>query len=286
MTKLSPGPDPEPRKPKLPVPPGSCDTHAHVFGPVEKYPYHPDRAYTPADAPLAEFERMLRILGMERAVLVQPSVYGTDNSAQLEAIAAATLEMRGVAVVEADISDRELERLHAAGMRGVRCNLKLPAGLPLDALGSLAERIKDLGWHIQFFMDVNAFPDLEAMLAALPVDSVIDHIGKVPPEQGMAHPGFQGLLNLLREGRCWVKLSGAYRSSKQGSPYADVAPMARMLIETAPERMVWATDWPHPGLEVPVPNDGDLCDQLAEWAPDPEVRRKILVDNPSALYGF
>ena len=286
MTQPCPGPDPEPRKPKLQVPPGSCDTHAHVFGPAEKYPYRPDRDYTPPDAPLAEFERMLRILGMERAVLVQPSVYGTDNSAQLDAIAATTLEMRGVAVVEEDISDRELERLHAAGVRGVRFNLKLPAGLPLNALGSLAERIKDLGWHIQFYMDVNAFPDLEPMLAALPVDSVIDHMGMVPPGQGMAHPGFQGLLNLLGEGRCWVKLSGAYRISKQGSPYADVAPLARTLIETAPERMVWASDWPHPGLEVPIPNDGDLCDQLADWAPDPEVRRKILVDNPAVLYGF
>ncbi len=286
MTKPCQGPDPKPRGPVFEVPAEAYDCHAHVFGPASRYPYFAGRAYTPPDASLVEYEHMLRTLGMERAVLIQPSVYGSDNTAHLDALDAATLEMRMVAVVDPDIAGQELERMHAAGVRGVRFNLHSGGAQPLEGLEPMAERIKPFGWHIQIFADISQLHDLAQKLGGLPVDVVIDHMGLMHPNKGMDNPGFQGLLRLLDSGRCWVKLSGAYRCSEEVVPYGDVAPIAMTLIERAPERMVWASDWPHPSFEAPMPNDGDLCDLLPVWAPEPELRHKILVENPAVLYGF
>ncbi len=281
------GPDPSPRIPRVPVPAGACDTHAHVFGPADKYALIDDRTYTPPEAPLATYQRLLRILGIERAVLVQPSVYGTDNSAMLDALAEAGKNYRGIAVVDIGVSQKQLKALHKAGVRGIRVNLLYKGGVSLAILDRLANKIKDFGWHVQLLVDVSDCPEFWRIAESLPVDLVIDHMGHMAAQKGVDDPGFQGLLSLVREGRAWVKLSAPYRTTSRGAiPYADTAGLAHALIEAGPDRMIWATDWPHPHVQIAMPNDGDLIDMLAEWAPDEELRQRILVDNPAKLYGF
>lgn len=287
---VCPGPDADPRPPRFEMPDGACDTHAHVFGPEAAYPYSPSRGYTPPDASFEAYSHLHATLGIARGVLTQPSVYGTDNRAMLDAMARAPDRLRGVAAVDADVGDDELERLDGLGVRGLRLNLVDKGGMPLgsfDAVHGLAQRLAPMGWHIEFLVHVHEFPDLRATLGALPVDVVIGHLGYMPAGEGPDHPGFQDLLALMRDGRCWVKLTGAYRiSGRDAVPYDDVAPLAHALIDTAPDRVVWGSDWPHPIHYRTMPNDGELLDHLADWAPDPAVRRKILVDNPARLYGF
>lgn len=287
---LCAGPDPDTRRPRLRLPPGSCDTHAHVFGPAARYPYAPGRIYTPPDAPPAAYRRMLSVLGVQRSVLVQPSVYGTDNRAMLDAIAASAGAMRGIAVVDEAVSDAELGRLHGIGVRGIRFNVvdvAVDRGvLPMRTVRRLAERIRPLGWHVQLLVHVDDFPELEAMLAAFPTDVVIDHFGYMSTARGLADPGFQGLLRLLGSGRGWVKLTAPYRISAQAMPYPDVIPCAHALVEANPERILWGTDWPHAKHEGPMPNDGEMCERLADWIPDERRRHLALVDNPARLYGF
>ena len=285
------GPDPQPRKPAFELPPGAIDCHAHVFGPITRYPYFQKRIYTPPDAPPSAYWRMLDALGVERAVLVQPSVYGTDNRAMLDAMAGEQHRMRGVAVVEESITDAELERMHATGVRGIRFNIvdvkpEEKGKLPLEVVRRMAERVQPLGWHLQFLMHVDEFPGLDKTFADFPVDIVIDHFGYMAASKGISHPGFQALLNLLRAGRCWVKFTGAYRISREDMPYSDVVPYAHALVAAAPRRIVWGTDWPHPKYEKRMPNDGEMCDRLLDWIPDEKQRRLVLVDNPARLYGF
>lgn len=283
-----PPPDFNPRRPKLAFPPGATDCHAHVFGPADRYDYAPNRGYTPPDVLLEHYQHMLATLGVERAVLVQPSVYGTDNRAHLDALASAGPSFRMVAVVDDDVADGELERMAAAGVRGVRINAVNQGGLSLDILERMAARLNPLAWHIQLFVEVAKIAELEQRLAALPVPVVIDHMGHTTADKGLDHPGFQALLRLLRGGNTWVKLSGAYRLSREPRPpFSDIVPYARALIAAAPERCVWGTDWPHPMVnDRPMPNDGDLADLLADWEPADAQRRAILVDNPARLYGF
>ena len=261
-----PGPDPSPRPPRFAIPPMACDTHVHVFGPASKYPYSPARGYTPPDAPLEALLGMHRVLGIERVVLTQPSVYGTDNRAVLDALAQHGERMRAVATVAADITDDDLERLDHAGVRGIRVNLVDPGGMPFDSMAALedfARRIAPLGWHIELLIHVSDYPDLRTTLGVLPVDLVVGHLGYMPTDAGLDNPGFHDFLALIRDGRCWVKLTGPYRiSTLDDPPYADVTPFARTLIETAPDRMLWGTDWPHPIVYKPMPNDGDLLDHL------------------------
>ena len=277
---------PRPRKPSVKLPPGACDCHAHVFGPQSRFPYLPNAAYIPPDQTADDYMRVLKTLGCDRAVLVQPSVYGTDHAAMLEAMRSGKFNFRGVAVVSPNITDRELHDLHDAGFRGVRINLasKTP-GLPFDAAPRLAERIKPLGWHLQFFVNVPTFPDIEQRLAALPVDVVIDHFGLIDCSQGLDAPGFQKLLRLLAHENVWMKLSGVYHISKKSPLAPDITPFARRIVETSPDRLVWATDWPHPTAAW-IPDDGDLADMLLDWVPDESRRRRILVDNPARLYDF
>ena len=283
-------PDPQPRAPRLALPPLSCDTHAHICGPEAEYPYAPERIYTPPDALLADYLKMLKTLGVGRAVLVQPSIHGTDNRAMLDAMAAAPLPCRGVAVVDETLSDNELAGLDAAGVRGVRFNLvdvlDPGGGIPLASIKRFAERIKPLGWHAELLVHVDDFPDFDTMFAGFPVEIVVGHMGYLRPNRDIASPGFQALLRLVQHGRCWVKLSGPYRISAGDLPYGDAVPMAKALVEAAPERMVWGTDWPHVMVTKAMPNDGDLCDLLADWIPDPDTRNRVLVDNPGRLYGF
>jgi predicted TIM-barrel fold metal-dependent hydrolase len=286
------GPDPNPRQPRLKLPPRACDTHAHIMGPKARHAYSPARIYTPPDCLLPDYLKMLATLGVERAVLVQPSVYGTDNTVMLEAIKAAGDRLRGVAVVAEEISDAELKRLEAAGVRGVRVNIvdvkdRKAGTLPMDALKALARRVAPLGWHMEFLMHADEFPDLDRAFAGFPVDIVLGHLGYMKTDKGLANAGFQALLRLMKAGRAWVKLTGPSRITTSGGlPYADVAPYARALIEANPERVLWGTDWPHVIIKTPMPNDGDLADLLSDWIPDASAREQVLVRNPARLYGF
>lgn len=290
---LCEAPDPNPRPPRRPLPAKSCDCHAHLFGPVSRYPYQPGRNYTPPDAHRRDYLQLLETLGFQRTVLVQPSVYGTDNSRVINALSraqddAAGIEWRGIIVTDEQISDAELERLDQLGVRGVRMNLLFRGGIGIATATRLAERIAPLGWHLQFLVDISQFDDFAGFASALPVPAVVDHMGHMPAALGPTHPAFADLLALLREGRTWVKLSGPNRlTSHQHPPYSDVDPLAQALIATAPQCLVFGTDWPHVQLPTPMPNDGDLLDEFDRWIDgDTALAAQILVTNPAALYGF
>jgi predicted TIM-barrel fold metal-dependent hydrolase len=218
---------------------------------------------------------------------VQPSVYGTDNAAIEAALAQSGMEMRAVAVVSPDITDRELERLHGLGFRGIRINTaSWTQGLKLTDARKLAERIRHLGWHLQFYANFREQPEVEEILAALPVPIVIDHFGRIRASEGTAAPAFQAVLRLLRRDNCHAKLIGPYFISDQFPHYHDITPFARAMVEVAPNRVVWGTDWPHASARDKMQDDGDLADMLAEWVPDEKMRHKVLVANPARLYGF
>lgn len=281
--------DPTPRAPRFAVPAGAADCHFHVFGPADRFPYTANRTYTPPDHPADAYRHLIGTLGVSRCVTIHPSVYGTDNAITEwlleEAAGWDGIDMRGIAVLDARIDDASLYRLDQLGVRGVRYNLLYKGGPPAGEIRTMANRIAEMGWHIQFLVDVSTF-DLSTY-ADLPVDLVVDHMGHMDPAKGVEEPGFATLLDLLRAGRTWVKLSGAYRSTNlHHPPYEDVVPIARTLAETAPTRCVWGTDWPHPFVQIPMPNDGVLMDELALWVPDEDRRNAILVDNPARLYGF
>ena len=281
-----PGPIAETRKPKFVMPRGACDCHAHLFGPQAKYAYAANRRYTPPDATADDYIKMLRAIGVDRAVLVQPSVYMTDNTVILDALAENKFPFRAVAVVNDEVSDAELARMHKLGVRGLRLNLRNSNGAAGDLAPRLAARIAPLGWHLQFRINAEDFTAIGPMLRALPCDFIIDHIGQVPIADGVNGEAFRAILDLTQGGRCWVKLSAPMRMSARDYPYADVVPLVHALVAAAPERMVWASDWPHTTLTCAMPNDGDLVDLLPEWIPDAATRQKILVGNPARLYGF
>jgi predicted TIM-barrel fold metal-dependent hydrolase len=286
------GPNTSPRKPRLKAPPGSIDCHAHIFGPVARYPFSPRRLFTPPDVTLAQYRGLLATLGIEGAVLVTPSVYGMDNERQLDTLNEMQGRWRGVAVVPTDVPDAELERLHAGGFRGVRVNLFAKSGLMLDDLEAIAARIAGLKWHVQLHADARNLEQIAPRLRRLPVDVVFDHMGHVPACAGVGNAGFQAMLELMKEGKFWAKLSAPYRLSELPYPYDDVTPFAQALIAAAPERLVWGSDWPHPAVpgHMPanfvMPNDGDLLDILALWTDDAGLQKKILADNPRQLYDF
>lgn len=283
-------PDPFPRKPKLALPRLACDCHAHICGPADQFAFSPKRIYTPPDALLPDYLSMLATVGVERTVLVQPSIYGADNTVMVRAMAQSTIPCRGVAVVEDSISDSELETLHAIGVRGIRFNIvdvRDPGGaVAWSEIRALSQRVKPLGWHSEFLVHADDYPDFDTMFADFTVDVVFGHMGYLRPPLNPENPGFQALLRLIRQGRAWVKLTGPSRIAARDIPYPDVTPIARALIEAAPDRIIWGTDWPHVNINKAMPNDGDLVDMLSDWIPDPALRQKILVDNPTALYGF
>ena len=288
---LCPPPDPNPHAPSFAIPVGATDCHAHVFGPASRYPYQDNRSYTPPDAPLSQLRAMHKALGIQRMVVVAASVHGTNNNPVLDAVAADPENLRGIATVGADIGDQELARLKDGGIRGIRVNLVDKGGNPfgsLDALGGIAERIRDLGFHIELLVHVESFPELRALAKRICVPLSVGHIGYTKVAAGgLDHPGYQEFLALLRDGYFWVKLTGPSRiSALDRAPYSDVAAMAKAVIAAAPDRVVWGSDWPHVMQVKPMPNDGDLLDVLAQWAPDAAERRRILVDNPARLYGF
>ena len=280
--------DPSPRRPAMRLPAGAWDTHAHVCGPIQTYPLVANRLYNPPVASVTDYLHMLDTLGVERGVLVQPSVYGTDNRALLDGLAQAQGRLRGVAVLPYDVSADEVRHLHRMGVRGVRCNivdLKEGKGqLPLAGLQQLARTIAPLGWHLEFLMHVNEFPDLHRQMRTLPVPLVFGHLGYVPTSV-VGSEGFEGLLDLARAGQAWIKMTAPYRLTPESSPYASVAPVARLLCQQVPDRLLWGSDWPHVFIKTPMPNDGDLLDLMGSWMSSSADLHAIWVDHPKHLYG-
>jgi predicted TIM-barrel fold metal-dependent hydrolase len=284
-------PDRNPRKPKTVLPRGAIDTHVHVF--EAGYPLSPDRGYNPPHSTLADLKHLHATLGVDRVVFTQPSVYGTDNSAILDAMAALNAETpnraRAVVAITMDIADAELARLDAAGVRGVRLNTDNKGGMPiaLDQIGELEARIRPFGWHIEWLFPGKDIVALMPVFARQTVPLSIGHFAYQAATAGVAAPGFQALLELMRRGNTWMKISGANRvSATDLPPYDDVKPLAAALIEAAPDRIMWGTDWPHPNKYIVNPNDGDLVDAFGDWVTEDGLRRKIMVDTPATFYRF
>jgi len=278
-------PDPNPTQPNYVLPPGACDAHCHVFGPAAKFPYAPNRSYTPPDAPKEMLAALHKFLGFSRAVLVQASCHGTDNRAMLDAIAASNNTIRGVAMVGGNVTDAELEQLHANGVRGTRFNFvaHLGGAPDLKVVESVAARIAPLGWHLQLHLDADDILTYRDFLHRLRVPFIIDHMGRVQAQHGLEQQPFKRLLDLMQNELAWIKVSGPERISATGKPYLDAIPFARKLIEAAPARVLWGTDFPHPNVKA-MPNDGALVDLFPLMCDDEAIRRKILIENPSTLY--
>jgi predicted TIM-barrel fold metal-dependent hydrolase len=280
------GPHLDTRKPKLKLPPKSADCHCHVFGPRDQYPWAANRLYTPPPVSLENYLDMLRTTGFERGVMVQSGLYGNDNRFILDSIKAHPKTLRGIALIGEGITDRELEDMAGGGVRGFRVNRTAKTGLAFDVARKLAERVKGFGMHAQFLLDIEDHPDIDSFLGSFATEVVIDHMGRPDPSKGVNASGFQALIRLLKSGRGWAKMSAPYRTSRKAPPYDDITPFAHALVEAAPDRLVWGSDWPHVLLETTMPNDGDLVDQIAVWVSDEAARRRILVDNAEKLYGF
>ena len=270
--------------PKLKAPANACDCHMHIYD--AKYPTDPKATLKPADALVADYKLLQKRIGTSRNVVVTPSTYGTDNRVTLDAIAQIGPTARGVAVVDATVTDAELKRLNGLGIRGIRFNLVQAGATTAEMIEPLSRRVNDLGWHIQIHMKGEQIAAIEDLLLRVPSPIVFDHLGRLAQPNALDNPGFKTISKLIDKGRTWVKLSGAYQDTKVGPPtYSDTVAVARAYIKAAPERMVWASDWPHP-TEKDKPDDAVLFGLLAEWAPDEAVRTRILVQNPATLYGF
>jgi D-galactarolactone isomerase len=265
-------------------PPGTCDTHMHVYD--GRFPAAPTALLHPPDAPVARYRAVQRALGIDRVVVVQPTTYGFDNACQVAAAAELGPDSRLIVVVDERTPRSTLVELDAAGARGARFHM-LPGGaVPWSSLPPTAAAIADLGWHVQLQLDGRELPDHLATLRSLPTALVVDHVGRFMPPVGADDPAFTALLHLLDTGRCWVKLSAPYESTREGAPtYPTVATLAAVLVERFPERMLWATNWPHPGQPEP-PTVDDLRRLASDWLTTGALRQRVLVDNPAELYGF
>jgi 2-pyrone-4,6-dicarboxylate lactonase len=281
-------PDPNPKKPRLMLPPLACDSHFHVFGPHRKFPYAPNRTFTPADAPKEDLFRLHDLLGFQRGVFVQSTCHGSDHAALLDLLAAGDGRYRGVALLEPTTSKVEVERLDDAGVRGVRLHFYFPhrgAPMPRDDMLMVIAMAAPYGWHIAFHVGGDGILEQYEFITSIEAAVVIDHIARIDVTQGRNGKAFSVLRRLMDRGNVWVKLSGTDRITREPYPFADAVPFARELAAHAPERVVWGTDWPHPNHKS-VPNDGDLVDLIAEIAPDTRTRQLMLVDNPAKLFGF
>jgi predicted TIM-barrel fold metal-dependent hydrolase len=274
------------RRPGFAVPPLACDCHAHVIGPPDRYPFVSNRSFTPPDALEAEFLAMLGVIGFERMVVVQPSVYGVDNRRTVDAVKALGVQRaRGVAMVAAGVTMAELRALHDAGIRATRFITTAGGGPSLDDLPEVARRIAEFGWHIEMYVPTPTLPKVLPVVATLPVPVVFDHMAGLRADTPADDALLAEVLRLLDTGKHWVKLCG-YRNSVTGFPYRDVTPLARRLVAAAPGRCVWGTDWPHTAITGQMPEAADLLDLLQDWVPDAAQRQRILVTNPAKLYGF
>ena len=287
MPILTQGPDPNPKTPRLRAPPGACDAHIHLFGPVAKYPFAPDSPYTAHDALPETFVALQDKLGLSRAVIVSPGGYGRNYQMLADRLARFPDRFRGIALMPEDTGASEFARLTRLGVRGLRMmSAKRGPHVP-NYSRDIAVRAAEHGWHVQFYPHDADIVDYADKLLALPNTIVLDHFASVPAAGGVDQAAFTTVLRMLDTGRVWVKLSGPMRCTKQNYPYPEVTPLAHALVRHAPERLVWGTDWPHVNLDGrEMPNDGDLLDLLAEWVPDGATRDRILVDNARALYGF
>ena len=273
---------------KTKAPPNATDCHHHIYS--SHFKIDPNSTLRPGDASVADYRLLQKRIGTSRNVIVQPSTYGVFNDGLVEALGECGPSARGVAVVNASVTDDELKRLDAARVRGVRFNLATPGGATtMEMLEPLARRIAPMGWHVQFNMSADMTLAAKDVLNRLPCQIVFDHLAHMPQPAGISHGAFAVVVDLLQKGKAWVKLSGAYQNTKVGPPtYADTIPLAQAYVKAAPERLVWGSDWPHPSEQgkPPLPDDALLFDLLAQWAPDEAVRNRILVDNPAKLYGF
>jgi 2-pyrone-4,6-dicarboxylate lactonase len=273
------------RKPRFKLPAGSCDAHCHVFGPAAKFPYAPNRSYTPADAPKEVLAALHAHLGIDRTVIVQASCHGTDNRAMLDAIAADPRRIRGVAIVDDTFGDADLRALHEGGVRGVRFNFVRHLGQVPDmqVFHRVLDRIKGLGWHVVLHLDAGSIVPLSDMMQKLPLPFVIDHMGRVPGAAGVDQPPLRALLELAKDQRCWIKVCGSERISMP--PYAEAIPIATAIVEAAPDRVLWGTDFPHPNATHEA-DEADLVDLVPRFARSETAQHGLLVDNPVRLYGF
>ena len=284
------------------VPAHACDCHTHIHGDPEKFPFFAGRVYTPEPASPEEMAALHKALHVERVVIVTPSVYGPDNSSTLFGMTARGPTARGVAVIDDKTSESDLDTMQKAGFRGIRLNLATGGvndpNLGRQRFSAAIERMKARGWHVQLFTSLAMITAIKDLVAAAPVPVVFDHFGGAEAALGTGQPGFDDLLALVKSGKAYVKISGAYRASRLAPDYADAAPLAQALIAANAERIIWGTDWPHPDSVTPAGrkvtdvtplyqiDDGRLLNQLPVWAPDAKVRKTILVDNPARLYGF
>jgi 2-pyrone-4,6-dicarboxylate lactonase len=276
-----------PTKPGFRPPPGAVDAHCHVFGPVDKFPYAPERKYTPCDAPKEKLFALRDFLGFTRNVIVQGSCHGRNNAAMVDALKTAGDRARGVAVIGGDVGDDELRAMDEAGVRGVRFNFlkRLVDSAPRDVFKRIADRIAPLGWHVVVYFEAPEMDDLTPFLRSLPTTVVIDHMGRPDVSKGVDHHDFQRFVTLMEDNpNFWTKVSGEERLTIKGPPYDDVIPFSSYLVKRFPDRVLWGTDWPHPNMKSHMPDDGVLVDSLAKIAPTEVLQKSLLVDNPMKLY--
>jgi 2-pyrone-4,6-dicarboxylate lactonase len=284
-----------PSVPAFQPPAGSVDAHCHVFGPGARFPYAPERKYTPCDASKEQLFALRDHLGFARNVIVQATCHGADNRALVDALTHSAGKARGIASVRRDIGDDDLQSLHAAGVRGLRFNFvkRLVDVTPKADLLDIAQRIAPLGWHVVIYFEAADLPDLWDFFAALPTTVVVDHMGRPDVSKPVDGPDFERFVALLREhSNVWSKVSCPERLSATGpaaldgerAAYRDVVPFARKIVETFPDRVLWGTDWPHPNLKDHMPDDGLLVDYIPQIAPTAALQKKLLVDNPMRLY--
>ncbi|MEO7403820.1 MAG: amidohydrolase family protein [Burkholderiales bacterium] len=279
--------DPATRRPRIAPPPGAIDCHAHIFGPIDRFPFISDRSFTPPEAMVADYLRMLDTLGFERGVIVHGSVHGTDNRPSAAAIAQAPDRLRGVAVIDASFDDAAIAALHEQGFRGTRMSTVVRGGPGFGALEAIAGRVKAFSWHLVVHVNRSSeLIELAPRLLATGLTIVFDHAARIAGSEGIGAPAYRTLLELLATDRAWIKLSGLHRMSSGPWPWRDQQRIVEGLIAARLDRLVWGTDWPHPNHFDLVPNDGDLFDAFCEWVPDATMRTHILVDNASALYRF
>jgi 2-pyrone-4,6-dicarboxylate lactonase len=283
-----PGPDPNTKTPTFKAPPGSVDTHTHIFGPAAVYPFSLNRPYSPPDAPLEMFRKLHSAIGVERAVIVNATVHGFDNRVVTDAIAQSGGKYKGVANINNSMLDADLAALDKAGIRACRfAFLKRLGGVgDMKVFRTLVDRVAAIGWHVDIYLETGTIQQFVPILKALPVTYVIDHMGTISAAKGIDDAEFKALLDLQAgDEKCWIKITGPERASALGPPFHDAVPFAKRLINNAPDRVIWGTDWPHPNVKI-MPNDGDLVDLIPLYAPDVAIQRKLLVTNPERLFKF
>lgn len=288
MTKPCRAPDPNTKTPSFKLPRNATDAHCHIFGPAAQYPFAADRTYTPPDAGVDLFIALQKKLGLSRAVLVNASCHGVNNAPIIDAIAASGGTFRGVANIDSTFDEKAIADLDSKGIRGCRFNfVKHLGGVPdMNEFHLIVNRIKQFKWHVVMHFDAIDLVAHKDLLNNLPIPYVIDHMGRVPTKDGLEQQPFKILLEFAKRDNCWVKVCGAERISSAGPPFTDAIPFAKALIQLAPDRVLWGTDWPHPNIKEHMPNDGDLVDLIPLMAETAQLQQKLLVDNPHRLYGF